>query len=184
MLRRFLPARFRYTHVPSTKRSKRHHRNRRLPELREILYIGAYLLQLLYYLWSVPFRVGFIYDPYVSNESIDAVVLSYIILDVIADGFGFVNFYFFVSARAFPMSTRNTRESRRDSTVSSVPKMAPLAAAAVRPTHHAARLGAGLVANVPSTLTALGRPSVDVTAAMGGGRSDDDRGAAVSFRHL
>ncbi|KAF0691878.1 hypothetical protein As57867_016904, partial [Aphanomyces stellatus] len=35
-----------------------------------------------------------------------------------------------------------------------------------------------------STLTALGRPSVDVTAAMGGGRSDDDRGAAVSFRHL
>ncbi|RHY29584.1 hypothetical protein DYB32_005028 [Aphanomyces invadans] len=133
------------------------------------MYIAVYVVQLLYYLWSIPFRLGFIFDPYdhASDVAYADIVWPYLVLDIAADSFGAVNFYYFVQAQRMQSPSKRggseTSKTWRNSTSS----------------HHAPRLGGGNVAG-GTTSSSLVRPHKT------GRRSTsiDSRNATVSFRHL
>ncbi|RHY56904.1 hypothetical protein DYB34_001223 [Aphanomyces astaci] len=183
-LRRLLPLWNRYAYTRPAQHSPPHRSRRRrarqLRQLRECLYIVLYVVQLLYYLWSIPFRLGFIFDPYYDDftHTIDAVVWPYIMLDIAADSFGAVNFYYFLHARGFlSVIGRGATESAHNGKAYGHNQASP---------RHVARHGED---NVASNM-AGGAPLVlpykhgHPPHATAEGNAPEDRDATVSFRHL
>ncbi|OQR89710.1 Voltage-gated Ion Channel (VIC) Superfamily [Thraustotheca clavata] len=90
---------FRYGHRPRGHRRRIHKviARRRYAQLREFIYILLYCLQLIAYLFFIPFRIGFVFDPYVSNPDSTAQTpndLLFNTVDILTDLFGVVNFYY------------------------------------------------------------------------------------------
>ncbi|KDO34925.1 hypothetical protein SPRG_00987 [Saprolegnia parasitica CBS 223.65] len=78
---------------------RRRHRvvaRRKYGHLREFLYVLFYNLQLLCYLFFIPLRLGFVFDPFLSHASphMDANDGLFYAIDVATDAFGLVNFYY------------------------------------------------------------------------------------------
>ncbi|EQC41340.1 hypothetical protein SDRG_01314 [Saprolegnia diclina VS20] len=81
---------------PPRRRVHRVVARRKYGHLREFLYVLFYNFQLLCYLFFIPLRLGFVFDPFVSHADphFDANDGLFYVVDVVTDVFGLVNFYF------------------------------------------------------------------------------------------